>query len=111
MRLALVHLASETEAAPFFARHGLADVPRFSDPRQELYRAFGLQRGRWWQVLGPKVFWRGFVAAVLKGHGFGWPKHDPLQLPGAFLLRDGVIVRAFRHATSADRPDYCELAA
>ena len=53
----------------------------------------------------------GFVAAVLKGHGFGWPKSDPLQLPGAFLLRDGVIVRAFRHATSADRPDYCELAA
>jgi hypothetical protein len=27
------------------------------------------------------------------------------QLPGVFLLRDGRLVRAFRHETAADRPD------
>ena len=104
-------MGGEVEIEPLLARHGLADVPRFSDPQRELYLAFGLARGSWSQVLGPKVFWRGFIAAILKRHGFGRPVGDPLQMPGAFLLRDGVIMRAFRHETSADRPDYCELAA
>ena len=107
----LVHLSAECEAGAFFARYGLADVARFSDPEQKLYRAFGLARGSWWQVLGPKVIWRGFVAAIVRRHGFGRPQADVRQMPGAFLLREGAIVRAFRHESSADRPDYCELAA
>jgi hypothetical protein len=31
-------------------------------------------------------------------------------MPGTFLIHNGKILRAYRHETSADRPDYCELA-
>jgi hypothetical protein len=32
-------------------------------------------------------------------------------MPGAFLIHDARVLRAFRHQDAADRPDYCTLAA
>lgn len=109
-QLALVHMtASDAEARAFFAGYGLDDASRFADPQTELYRAFGLQRGRLGQLFGLTVWWRGFKA-FLHGHGVGQLAGDGFQMPGAFLVHRGAIVRAFRHATAGDRPDYCELA-
>lgn len=106
VRLVLVHMMSDEDASHLFARYGLDDVPRVSDPERELYRAFGLQQGRISQLLAWKVWWRGLVAGVLRGHGGGRLQGDGRQMPGVFLLRDSRIVRAFRHRTAADRPDY-----
>jgi hypothetical protein len=30
-------------------------------------------------------------------------------MPGAFFLKDGSIVKEFRHTTAGDRPDYLAL--
>jgi peroxiredoxin len=109
-RIALVHMGSPEQGADLFAHYGLADVGQVSDPEQRLYRAFQLERGGLRQLLGPKVWWRGFKAAILDRHGFGRPPTDVRQMPGAFLIRHGRIVRSFRHATAADRPDYAALA-
>ncbi|MGC8758776.1 MAG: SelL-related redox protein [Bryobacteraceae bacterium] len=108
-RLVLVHMSEEEDAAPFFARYGLQDVQRISDPQRTLYRAFGLPRGRFGDVLGPKVWWRGFQAGVLGGHGVGRLMGDGFQMPGVFLLFHGEIVRSYRHQSAADRPDYLAL--
>jgi peroxiredoxin len=108
-RLAFVHMGTEEQARPLFERYGLGDAPRVSDPGRALYRAFGLERGRAGQLFGPGVLLRG-IAGLLKGYGAGRPVGDGFQLPGAFLVRSGQILRAFRHATAADRPDYEELA-
>ncbi|GIU73065.1 MAG: hypothetical protein KatS3mg004_0152 [Bryobacteraceae bacterium] len=108
-RLVLVHMSEEEDAAPFFARYGLQDVQRISDPQRTLYRAFGLPRGRLGDVLGPKVWWRGFLAGVLGGHGVGRLMGDGFQMPGVFLLFHGEIVRSYRHQSAADRPDYLAL--
>jgi hypothetical protein len=43
-------------------------------------------------------------------YGFGRIVGNPLQLTGAFLVHHGQIVRSVRHRTTADRPDYAELA-
>ena len=102
-------MGEDASAAKFFARYGLDDVSRISDPDQTLYRAFGLARGRLGQLFGPTVWWRG-VQATLHGHLVGPLAGDGLQMPGAFLVQNGRIIRAFRHETAADRPDYCELA-
>jgi hypothetical protein len=106
----LVHMGDDAAGQAFFESYSLGDVPRISDPACQLYRAYGLGRGRIAQLLGPAVWWRGFKAAILAGHAVGPAGGDGFQMPGAFLVRDGVIVREYRHKTAADRPDYCELA-
>lgn len=109
-QVAFVHLGSEQEAAPVFARYGLSDVARVTDPDAQFYRAFELRRGRAGQILGVGVWWRGFKA-FLRGYLPGRWVGDVLRMPGAFLVYRGEILRAYRHATVADRPDYESLAA
>jgi hypothetical protein len=109
--IVLVHMMEDGAATELFARYGLDDVPRISDADRRLYGAFELRRGGVGEVAGPRVWWRGFKTAILGRHGFGKPAGDIFQLPGAFLLVDGRIVRAHRGRTSADRPDFDDLTA
>ena len=62
-RIMLVHLEADAHGAAMFARYGLADVSRVSDPQGRLYAALELRRGNLWQVLGPGVIWRGLRTA------------------------------------------------
>jgi len=110
VQIVLVQMAPDSEAAPVFTRYGLGDVHRVSDPDKHLYRAFELKRGRLGQLFGFKVWIRFLIAGVIKRHGAGKLAGDGLQMPGAFLVADGRIVRAFRHRSAADRPDYTDLA-
>ena len=109
--IVLVHMMDDDDAAELFARYDLHDLPRISDVERRLYDAFALKRGRVGEVVGPRVWWRGFKTAVLARHGFGKPAGDIFQLPGAFLLVQGQIVRAHRSRTSADRPNLDDLTA
>ncbi len=109
-RIALVHMSPESDIAPFVQKYHVADLPRFSDPARQLYREFDLSAGSPTQLLGPKVMWRGMLAAFQGGHGFGGAKDSVFQMPGTFLIEDGKILQAFRHQTAADRPDYAQLA-
>lgn len=88
---------------------GLTNAAWFSDPERTLYRAFELRRGGFWQLFGPSVWIRG-IAATLRGHVVGRLDGDGFQMPGAFLVHAGRIVRAYRHETAADRPDLEALA-
>lgn len=108
-RLVLVHMGSKEQGTRFFARYGLGELPRISDPDRALYRAFGLPRGSFADVIGPKVWWRGFQAGILGRHGAGRMVGDGFQMPGVFLLFHGEIVRSYRHQSSGDRPDYLSL--
>jgi hypothetical protein len=108
-RLTLVHMGSEEHGAKFFARYGLQNVPRVSDPERALYRAFGLPRGSIGDLFGPRVWWRGFQAGILGRHGVGLLNGDGFQMPGVFLLFHGEVLRSYRHLSAADRPDYLAL--
>jgi len=108
VRPVLVHMGAEQAGEQFFAAYGLEDTPRVSDPERTLYRAFKLRRGRLGQLLGFRVWYRG-VEAAMHGHWPGWPQGDGFQMPGIFLLRNGQVIRAFRHETTADRPEYAEF--
>lgn len=113
-RVAFIHMGSEAEAQPFFARWGDPEIARFSDPEARLYHEFGLRRMTIGELFNPTswltVWKRGFEAAIIRRFGFGAPVGDPLRMPGAFLLHQGRIVREYRHQTPADRPDYESLA-
>jgi peroxiredoxin len=109
LKIALVTQSGDESAAAQAGKYGLGDVARFSDPSLDLYRAVGLRRGRIHELLGPRVWIRGFLAGVMDGHGVGSLEGDGFQMPGAFVIRDKRVVRAYRHRDAADRPDYCEL--
>ena len=104
-------MGKEDEACRFFGRWGDEDIARFSDPEARLYREFGLRRVKLRDIFNLNVWKRGFESAIVKGFSGGKPVGDPLQLPGAFLLHNGKIIREYRHRTPADRPDYEAMAA
>lgn len=109
-QVAFVHQGTEEEAAPLFQKYGMDDVPRVSDPQAKLYEAFGIRRGTMLQYAGPKAIWRGAWAALIRRHGFGRIIGDHARMAGVFVVHRGRLLRAFRHRTSADRPDYVGLA-
>jgi hypothetical protein len=106
--VAFVHGVSPEEADPWFARAGLAHIPRVSDPGLDHYRAFGLQTTGMAELVNPKVWARGAVCALR--HGFGvQPGSLIRQLPGVFVVHGPRVLAEFRHVSPADRPEYLDL--
>lgn len=105
--LALVHMGPNDD--PMFAEHGLGDVPRFSDPEGRLYAALQLEQGTLRQLFGWRTWWLGFKA-WLAGHKVGKLVGNGFQMPGVVLLHHGRVVRAYRHQSAGERPDYADLA-
>lgn len=105
VRIMLAHMGTPREGEKMAKRYGLEDVTRIADPNRLLYRALGLGRGSFDQVVGPRIWWRGFQAIVAEGHGLGKLRNDSFQLGGVFVLEHGRVVSEFRCRTSADRPD------
>jgi hypothetical protein len=107
--VAFVHRSTPEVADPWFARYGLSDVVRVSDPDGALYRAFGLGDATLGRLAHPRVWWPWFRTAILHRHGVGLTVRHWRQLSGVFLLDRGKIRTAIRHRDSAARPDYVAL--
>jgi hypothetical protein len=110
-RPVFVHLGSPERAKPYFDYYHLSDVERISNPEATLYqlRFFALSRTNpFLHFLNPTV-WRGWLKGAMFKYGIGMIKEDAEQMPGVFFLKDRQIVRAFRHRTIADEPDYLKL--
>ena len=108
-QLCLVHMTEDRRASEFFTRFGLSGLPRVSDPARELYNAFELGQGSIGQVMGARLWVRAVVAAIRNRRWIFSRAGDPFQMPGVFILHRGKVLRAFRHADAADRPEYAEL--
>lgn len=100
--LVLVHMLKSGEETRYLADH--SDIARIADPHCELYRAFGLGKGGIRELLGPRVWWLGFLS-VYKGCGVGHLAGDGRQMPGAFLFHHGRIVASQRAKSASDLPD------
>jgi peroxiredoxin len=115
VRIATVHMGTESQATTLLDLFDLSDVERFSDPERRLYTAFGLERTTLGRLVGP-ASWLGMARAGLRSCFLPGKKlegiiGDVLQMPGVFLLRDGRIVGDFKPTRVDKRPDYLELAA
>lgn len=106
--VAFVHLEDEQTGQSFLQKYGLPEKHLFSDPEKKLYKAFGLRKMSPLEFAKVDFLKRGFAA--MGNHGVGMPKSDPWQMPGVFLIKDGEVLKSFRHQSAADRPDYLELA-
>jgi len=105
-RIVLVHMGDRDGMSELIDRHQLGSLDRICDPDRLLYAAFGLRRGTFRQLFGLKVWVRGLVAGLIRGHGWKKPVADSHQMPGVFLLERGMIARSYRHRSAADRPCY-----
>jgi hypothetical protein len=106
----VVHMGSEADGQQLMKWSGREDIETISDPNRRLFRAFDLQLGSLWQLSGPHVIWRALFGGTLFKYGVGQMIGNGMQLAGTFLLDHGQIVRSYRNRTSADRPDYAEIA-
>lgn len=105
-QLVLVHMLAPGDERHYL--HNRGDIARIADPMCELYRSFGLGKGGFLELFGPRV-WLPLIASLLKGCGVGHLAGDGLQLPGAFVYRNGRILSAQRARTQADLPNLPEL--
>ncbi|MDQ3699541.1 MAG: redoxin domain-containing protein [Chloroflexota bacterium] len=77
--------------------------PILADPARATYKGYGLGRGPWWRIYGPRVLWR-YARAALQGRRIT-VKGDTLQRGGDFVV-DGAGVLRLVHVgeDSFDRP-------
>ena len=111
VRPVFVHLGSPERAKPYFDYYNLSDVERISNPEATLYQLpdFALSRTNpFLHFFNPTVLKAWLKGAMFK-YGIGMIKEDADQMPGVFFLKERKIVRAFRHRTIADEPDYLKL--
>ena len=107
--IAIVSMSDADTVLAQTRRYGLPEAHVFSDPGRVLYQALDLERGSFMQLLGPVVWWKGFLS-TLRGYWPGSLDGDGFQMPGAFVIRDARIERAFRHRRASDRVDYDDFA-
>ncbi len=103
IEIAIVHMDVPGRADGLLAKYDLGDVHCFSDPDCVLYDAFEIERGALLQVLGPRVWWRGFFTAIVRRHGFGRIAGDIFRLPAVFLLKDGRLAAERRAKSPYER--------
>jgi peroxiredoxin len=107
--IVFVHMEDNEIAKPFFEKYHLNDCLRVADTEQRFYQMFGLTRGDLSQLFGFKTMVRGFSVGIsldqFGGSNFG----DAFQMPGIFVIHNGVIKSQYIHKTVSDRPDYAAL--
>ena len=100
------------EASPF-ARAYVEDTgvtwPLLIDADRSLYRAYGMERGRWWQIYSPATLWT-YCRLLLRGRRLAASGGDLDQLGGDVLIDPEGIVRVHHvSADPADRPAVTDL--
>jgi peroxiredoxin len=106
-----VHMHPEPQAAAFFARFGVHDLERVSDPGRTLYRAFGVPRAGPSSWLDPGT-WRSYFRTIVRGHHRpAYVGGDVSQASGVVRLVEGRVVRADVPAGMTARADFDDLLA
>ena len=107
--IVFVHMATHELAEEYFQKFNLSGVHHVSDPDCGLYADFGLVKGTTTQLFGLQSWYRGFTLISKYGSEIGRQLGDNFQMPGVFVIQNGVIKNSFIHKIVSDRPDYFKL--
>lgn len=92
------------EIAKHYAGESASSWPILLDESRELYRAYGMERGGWWAVFGPRSWW-GYLKLLLRGRTLHRPTDDVHQLGGDVLIDpQGTVRLHYVGRTPVDRP-------
>ncbi len=95
-------------AQAYVRRTGLK-WPLLVDQSRELYEAYGMLRGRWWDIYGPASWWV-YAKLLFQGRRLRRPTDDVHQLGGDVLIDPAGVVRLHHIGRGpADRPDVSRL--
>lgn len=100
-----VHMSDQEFGEEFFNNYYKKDVLHISDPNRSLYKALNIKRGSLMQLFGPRTWYRGVIAGLIKGHGIGALEGDGLQLGGFFILDKGQIVFSHHQKSASEQFD------
>lgn len=103
----LVHMDSDADMKEQLKIFGLDHLPRFHDPDRSLYRALGVPRAPLASIFNRRLWKKS--SDTKKKYGYRWPKTDPLQLPGAFLVDQGVVIAGEPTLSPDEHPDFLAL--
>ena len=108
VRVAVVTFEAEPVAMAYVRQTGLS-WPLLVDSERSLYHAYGMERGRWWDLAGPSACWA-YLKLFARGRRLRVPGSDVKQLGGDVLIDPEGVVR-FHHIGSgpADRPAIQDL--
>lgn len=103
LHLSVISFEAEPIAAAYLRQTGWP-WPLLLDPDRTLYRAYGMERGGWWQIYGPSS-WHTYISLIMRGRSLHRPTGDTRQLGGDVLIDpDGIVRLHHVGATPADRP-------
>lgn len=108
-KVVFAHMSDESTARNYFNRYKLVDPYQIADPECRFYQAFGLVKGNFNQLFGLNSWIRGFSEGIVNGHGIGTQLGDGFQMPGVFLIQNGIIKDQYIHRLASDKPDYVKL--
>ena len=104
----VVHMGTAVDGEVMLRKFGCQGIDQVSDPGRHVYRALQLRLGTLAELAGWTTIWRTLFGGTIFRFGFGRILGSGLQMPGAFLIRDGRIVTACRHRSSAERVNFAE---
>lgn len=112
IELIFVHMTDQKLANGYFVKYGFENVLAVSDPDCKFYQEFGLIKGRFNQLFGLRTMVRGFEVTASKGIFPALTQlGDGYQMPGIFIIKNGMVTNSFIHQYAADKPDYDSLIA
>lgn len=83
--------------------------PLLLDRERRLYRAYGMERGTWWQIYGPGTIAK-YIALMMRGRMPGKPGEDWRQLGGDVLISPEGIIRMHHVSRNPhDRPSVAAI--
>lgn len=98
----------DVEGGTAFFRRLWPEARAVSDPKAELYTAFGIKQGGWRELLAPDVVACG-VRAAAKGQMMGTPAGDTQLMPGLFLVEGENILWKHDFTHIGDHPDFAKI--
>ena len=102
----VVHMGPPESGDKMKTDFGLEKASFVSDPEMKFYRFFGARKGSFKELLGPRIWYRGFIDGVIKGRGLGSVEGDAFQLGGVFLLNQGQVKCLHNPRDAADIEDW-----
>lgn len=110
IKVAVVTFETEQAVRSYVSDMNLS-WPLLLDSSREIYKAYGMERGSWWNIYGPGTLWM-YFKLIFRGRKPQRATADTSQLGGDVLIDPDGIVR-LQHIGSdpADRPRVAQLLA
>ena len=108
IRVAVVTFETQSAAAEYVSDTGTS-WPILVDERRELYRAYSLERAKWYHLVGPRTLFA-YAKEAMRGTFPRRPVADTMQQGGDVLIDPDGVVR-FHHvgAGSGYRPTVAQI--